>query len=280
MSGPGIKPAGRSVVGKVLRLATGWLAVAVVAVGCSLQAEWLYRRAVDAEVARNYPSARKDFSRLAQDFPDSPRAAEAQWRAARILWMEEKQGEAAQLLYRELIRDFADSPYAVTGTLELMQLFSADRDKHLDGLKLAESFEDQFPQSPHLFTVRMVRHRLLAENQRYEEALMLMRGYVEGAVAPERGKYVLEYARTLYVVGDLVNLLHLTTTELLSPGGLSPEIVAELQLLQSIAYEENRDLDKAISILHTIIDHPNPRVIADRIVALQERKLKEGYRER
>ncbi len=154
-----------------------------------------------AEAAhQNKHAAAKLYSRIYEKYPDSPRAEQALWYAAKLYKNLADQTmkvtwEQVKNLFKAFVTDFPDSPHAEEAYLNVgisyfqMKLYR-------EALIYLNLFEDRFPDSALIPVARYWQGKTLIETGRYELAQDAFSGLL-------KSQDVEHYARGLMGVGDI-----------------------------------------------------------------------------
>lgn len=240
-------------------------------VGCERwRAEWAYQDALSSLNEGDYDRARTVFLQVATSFPNYPRAAEALYRRMRLIADQLGEADAAELAFRDLLRRYPDSKFAQQAVREKVQELVQNRSGARQGLKLADFYLSRYPNAKDRIEMRRHLAHFFAWQGHFQQAqIELEEAGKRVSDRKSRAEILYDRAEIAFYAGALSEAIgfasqvtHLVEGSLAARGGY----------LVALSLEEDGQLDAALRRLFSIQDsYPNPRVIAEKIVAVQDR---------
>lgn len=249
--------------------------------GCAdWRVEWMFHSALENVSDGEYDRARNALYRIASDFPDHPRSPEALFLRADLLQSQLHHDEAAELAFKELLQRFPESLWAQKGIDRLVDIYMRDGEKNKQALRLAEFYLKKYPHSENTGHMHRTMARLFINEGHFQQAAIELRKALQQTTeTSSRGDLLVALTEVSFFSGALTETIALAN-RVTAATEYAQKINSSALYLKALAQEELGELQSALNTLFSIQDtYPNPRVVAEKIVALQDR-LERRNRER
>lgn len=228
-------------------------------------------RAEKEEENKNYEEALKHYSRIVRRTPDSTVALNAARKAARVALLEVKKFPEAIAFYKHVVLYSPDAKERVEAQKKIAEIYFEKSDNYQQAiieygrlLKISHTADENY-----FYRFRIVKSHF--QNNNFDQSLDEVNALIDEQKEPSRQFELKLFKANIFLTTKRIDEAIALFKELMLMDP-AKSITENVGLNLSVAYEEQKDFEKAIEILESIKDtYPTQEFIELKIKRLKER---------